>query len=216
MLRLIAVLGVLLASLHAQGQMVEVQDEAAPKTESPGAQKAGQYFQERKKAAPVASDEAFPRYLAVRIGTFFTSDGYLWGEGADQSNLGKLNVGVDYRLGEWVNAADLVLRIDYTNYELEEGPARKLSVGAAIMFPDANSRFPLYFGAGIGPGFFLKQLKDESVVVLDYSLFAGVRFLNVFDKVGFLVETGLKNHLNLFSDGQFNGIFVNVGSVFAF
>lgn len=215
MLRLIAVLGVFIASLNAQAQMVEVQDDA-PKSESTGSQKAGQYFQERKKAAPVASDEAFPRYLAVRIGSFFNSEGYLWGEDEDQSNIGRLNFGVDYRLGEWVNAADLVLRIDYTDYALGEGPARKLSVGAAVMFPDANSRFPLYFGAGLGPGFFMKQLKNESFLVLDYSLFGGVRFLNVFERVGFLVETGIKNHLNLFSDGQYNGIFWNVGSVFAF
>jgi hypothetical protein len=47
-------------------------------------------------------------------------------------------------------------------------------------------------------------------------LVAGARFLNVIDTMGFMIETGLKNHIHLLSDGQFNGVFVNVGTVFTF
>lgn len=217
-----------LMSLPVWAQMVEVPDDpaTAPAPPASGKEKAGSYFRERKATKPspppatarsAASDDsgATPRYLALHVGTFFTSDGYKWGNG-DQANIGKLNAGVDYRLGEWVNSADLALRVDFTSYGLDEGSARKLSIGGIVTFPDSNSRFPLYFGAGLGAGFFVKQIHNESALALDYSLLAGVRFLNVIDQVGFLVETGIKNHLHLFSDGQFNGIYINVGTVFAF
>jgi hypothetical protein len=62
----------------------------------------------------------------------------------------------------------------------------------------------------------IKQIADESILALDYSLVAGARFLNVIDTMGFMIETGLKNHIHLLSDGQFNGVFVNVGTVFTF
>ncbi len=215
------VLCLLLASSQAFAQMVEVQDNN--ETPATGQAKAREYFEKRpanKPAAatyrrPASEGGATPRYLALHVGSFFDSQAYKWGH-YNQDDKAKLNVGVTYRIGEWVNSMDLALRIDYTTYEFHEGAARKLSFNFLVTFPDANSRFPLYFGAGLGPGFFIKQIDEESVLALDYSLVAGARFLDVFENVGFMVETGLKNHLLLLSDGQFNGVFFNVGTVFAF
>lgn len=219
--------GLLFASLPALAQMVEVQDapaQDAPAAKSPatGKKKAGTYFQTRKNAksnessrAPAADTGAAPHYLALHAGGFFSDQGYNWGHGK-QEDIGKFNIGVTYRMGEWVNSMDFALRFEYTSYSLDEGDARKISVVPVLMFPDASSKFPLYFGAGIGPGFFIKQLNKESAIAADYQLFAGARFLNVIDQVGFMVETGLKNHLQLFSDGQYNGVYVNVGAVFNF
>lgn len=206
--------------------MVEVPEQNA----QPPKEKAGEYFkarQEEKKEAPRAtSSDAAPRYLALHIGTFFSDQGYAWGY-EDQDDIGKLDFGVDYRMGEWVNSMDWHMRINYTSYSLKEGStgiegdARKLSLGAILTFPDVNSKFPLYFGAGLGAGFFIKQVEDdkdngESPLALDYSVLAGARFFNVVGSTGFMVETGLKNHLLLSSDGQFNGVYVNAGCVFAF
>jgi len=214
-----ALLILLLSSVPALAQMVEVQDNNEPAV---GRQKAQEYFKGRQApvAAPgtrrLATDGVgAPRYLAIHVGSYFTSQAYKWGKG-DQDDKAKLNAGVTYRLGEWVNSMDLALRIDYTNFQLDEGSARKLGVGVIITFPDANSRFPLYFGGGLGAGFMIKQINKESALALDYSLIAGARFLDVIENVGFMVETGLKNHIHLLSDGQFNGVFINVGTVFAF
>lgn len=215
-------IALLMLSVQAYGQAVEVQDEPVrpePTKPATGKEAAGEYFKARKadtNARRVANDGgATPRYLAVHVGSFFTSQAYKWGEG-DQDDPGKLNFGVTYRLGEWVNSMDFAFRFDYTNYEFDEGNARKLSFGGILTFPDANSRFPLYFGGGIGAGFFIKNIRKESALALDYQLIAGARFLDVFENVGFMVETGMKNHVHLLSDGQFNGVFINVGSVFAF
>ena len=219
MIRSLFVAGcVLFSSFAAFGQAVEVTDEApAPVT---GREKAESYFQDRKVSRVLpprrtASEGSLPRFLALHFGTFFSDEAYNWGRNG-QSHMGRLNAGLDYRLGEWVNAADLALRVDFTSYNLEEGAARKLSVNGIITFPDANSHFPLYFGIGLGPGFFIKQIQNESALALDYSLFGGVRLQEVIDQMGFLVEVGLKDHLHLFSDGQYNGIYINVGTVFAF
>lgn len=211
------ILGIFLsfAVAPALAQTVEVKDEA-PAT---GRERAAGYFKarqpERTREPVLGPPEAKPRYLAVHAGTFFTDQSYKWGKG-NQTDLGKLNIGVDYRLGEWINTADFALRVDFTGFELDEGQARKISVDALVSFPDANSRFPLYFGVAVGPGFFLKQIHNESVLSLDYSLLAGARMFDVVEHVGFMVEVGLKDHLLLFSDGQFNGLYFNVGTVFAF
>ena len=208
-------------TLPVAAQQVEIKDDPAPSRPATGQEKAREYMGDRKRSesyrtsSDVASPEGAPRFMAIHIGSFFSDQAYKWGNNS-QDNIGKLNAGVDYRLGEWVNSMDLAMRIDYASFGLDEGDARKLSIGAIVTFPDANSRFPLYFGGGLGAGFFIKQIPDESPLALDYSIFGGVRFLDVFERVGLMVESGLKNHLHLLSDGQFNGAYVNVGTVFAF
>lgn len=206
-------------------QMVEVND-AANTTPATGKAKAGKYFQPRKAQreatparAPAQDAGGAPRYLALHIGTFVSDSAYKWGLG-NQEDIGELNAGLTYRLGEWVNSMDFALRVEYTSYSLPgNGPddsAGKISVLPVITFPDANSRFPLYFGAGLGAGFFVKNIRKESALALDYQLFGGARFLNVIETLGFMAEIGLKNHLHILSDGQFNGVFINVGTVFTF
>jgi hypothetical protein len=221
-MRLIVAWLLVVLCVPAFAQSVEVDDsnEANPPVQAQpetGKDKAKQYFQSRKgnKDAGTASGDpgATPHFLALHIGTFFTDQSYKWGDG-DQKNTGKLNGGVTYRLGEWVNSMDVSIRIEYTNYSFDNGTAKQLSFGPLLTFPDANSHFPLYFGGGVGAGLFIEQLHDKTPISLDWQVVAGVRFLNVFDQIGFMVETGLKNHI-LF-EGQFNGVFINVGSVFAF
>lgn len=221
---LISFAPVLTVPIRALAQAVEVRDGSEAPTEispapSTGKEKAKQYFQTRKSTGasrgPAQEGGATPRYLAIHIGKMFADQAYNWGDN-DQKNIGGLNMGVTYRLGEWINSMDFAMRIEYTNYSLVESPARKLSFSPILTFPDANSRFPLYFGAGVGAGLFVKQLHSESVLALDYQLIAGARFLNVFDNLGFMIETGIKNHMLILSEGQYNGVFINVGTVFAF
>ncbi|MCB0369349.1 MAG: hypothetical protein KDD45_07815, partial [Bdellovibrionales bacterium] len=92
----------------------------------------------------------------------------------------------------------------------------KMSILPVLIFPEASSKFPLYFGVGAGLGVFFKQVQDESNVSFDYQLFMGARFFNVYGSTGFFIETGLKNHLHITSDGQFNGSYLAAGAVFTF
>lgn len=196
-----------------QGDEVKgVQDEPAT-----GRDEATKYFKNGRRPAEVSvSSGARDHYLALHLGGFVNSEGYVWGVTDKAEDIGKLNIGLTYRMGEWVNSADSLLKVDFISYEVDDSKPLKMSVLLAAAFPDANSMFPLYFGAGIGPGIFFKQARTESPLSLDYSLFGGARWFDAWESVGFFFEAGLKNHFHLLSDGQFNGVFFALGALFTF
>lgn len=155
-------------------------------------------------------------YLAVHIGAMVSDTSYRWGQRAEAGNTGSWNFGVTYRIGEWINSMDLNARVDVQRFHLPEGSATKLSFLPVITFPDASSKFPLFFGVGAGLGIFATQIPDESALSFDYQLIAGARFFDVWPNTGLFVEAGMKNSAFILSDGQINGLFVSGGAVFAF
>lgn len=178
-----------------------------------GRDAAAKYFQKR---APSEWTGSTDHYLALHFGKFMSSQSWEWGQNGRQDNVGSGSVGVTYRLHEWNNSADFGVRIDFNEYDVAGEKPLKMSLMPVLAFPDASSRFPLYFGAGAGLGVFFKQHKDESPLSFDYQLFMGARFFNVVGNTGFFIETGMKNHLLLSSSGQFNGVFLTGGAVFTF
>ncbi len=230
MAKILLVYGVLfsliVSPISGFAQAVEVTDETAVdgtrKESAPqvGEGAARKYFRNRTDKTNRTTTVRTPansgeRYLALHLGTFISEDIYKWGNGR-KDQPGQLNGGVTYKLGEWTNSMDYVFKADITSYGLDEGQAVKLSLVPAITFPDVNSAFPLYFGAGAGLGIFIKQISEESSLSFDYTVFAGARFFEVFEGVGFLFEVGLKNHILLLSDGQFNGVYIAGGALFQF
>lgn len=181
-----------------------------------GRDAAAKYFKRTPSQNELSLGGSSDRYLALHFGRFTSSQSYDWGKLGPQEDVGKNNFGVTYRIGEWQNSMDLKLRIDYQEFEIGGEDASKISFMPMITFPDANSRFPLYFGAGLGLGIFLKQVERKSALSFDNQLVAGARFFNVFENTGFFIEAGLKNHLLILSSGQFNGTFLAGGMVFTF
>jgi hypothetical protein len=182
-----------------------------------GEKAASKYFKPKaseERSSSSSSDRE--HYLALHLGTFVDSDSYMWGARDRVEDNGKLNMGLTYRMGQWTDTMDLLFRADFISYDLPEGKPLKMSIMPIILFPDSESQFPLYFGAGVGPGIFFKQVASESNITLDYQLIAGARMFDLIENTGFFIETGLKNHLNLLSDGQFNGVFVAAGALFTF
>lgn len=172
----------------------------------------------KKDTSAVASaSESEPslHYLAIHVGSFVTDNAYNWGHDS-QTNIGRFNAGLTYRVSEWSNSIDVNVRVDYLTYQLDLGRASQLVFLPLITFPDVTSKFPLYFGVGAGAGVFFNQIQNQSSLSLDYQLIAGVRFFNLWQNVGAFVESGLKNHVHLTSTGQFNGTFLSVGSNFTF
>lgn len=216
---------------------IEVYDDesgsrTAPKT---GRDAAADYFIKRKQAQskrPIEGEESRrfvksephvrrsvasgdDRFLYLSAGVFFDNESYAWGD-EDQEDVANLTAGVTYRIGEWVRSMDMSFRADLTSYDLDEGDALKISMMPVITFPDARSGFPLYFGAGGGLGVFFRQIDDESNLSFDYTILAGVRIMEVIEGMGVLAEVGVKNHILLLSDGQFNGAYFSIGSAFEF
>ena len=154
--------------------------------------------------------------MSVYIGSFVNDHAYKWGGNDSLKNVGNINLGISYRFGEWTNVADINGAVEYSTYSIRGKNVQKLSFIPKLVLPDISSHFPLYFGVGGGLGIFTKQIHDESALSFDYTVFAGLRFLNIFPNTGFFAETGLKSHLLLLSDGQFNGWFISLGAIFAF
>lgn len=210
---------------------VEIKDQADPRDEdaedtpaasekpATGREKARTLFR-RKTASEDGGDSgggsSGDRYLGLHLGSFMSSEGFKWGDRSRNDGLGNMTAGVTYRMGEWIGSMDLMVRADFQTYSVDGQSPLKMSLLPMVMFPDVASGFPLYFGAGIGPGIFFRQLSGESAVTLDYQLVAGARVLEVLNSTGFTLETGLKNHVHLLSDGQFNGFFVALGVNFVF
>ena len=111
---------------------------------------------------------------------------------------------------------DLSIRADFNEYATSGEKPMKMSLMPLITFPESAAKFPLYFGIGAGFGVFFRQIQGESAVTFDYQLVAGARFFDIYENTGFFIETGLKNHLQLMSNGQYNGTFLSAGAVFTF
>lgn len=184
-----------------------------------GREAAARYFQKSEEADMEVTrmpSGATDHYLTIHYGRLMSSQSYSWSADGQQDDISSNSFGVTYRVGEWANSMDLHLRMEYSDYELSGETPSKLSFMPLITFPDAGSRFPLYFGAGVGLGIFMKQISSKSALSLDYTVVAGARFFNVFENTGFFIEAGLKNHLLVLSSGQLNGTFLAGGLVFTF
>lgn len=199
----------------------------APKV---GKKAAAKYFQAQNKGGGSGEDAALKgrkpaaietlnssdHYLTVSLGKMTSSDAYNWGLITKESDIGGMVFDITYRLTADESLYDQGVRISYAEFTPAGQRAQKLSFMYAMLLPDAGSQFPLYFGLAAGPGVFMKQLSDESALTLDYQLLLGLRLFNIFNKSGFSLEGGLRNHLQLTSDGQFNSVYVTAGAVFTF
>lgn len=182
----------------------------APKV---GREAAGKYFEKDRKPAAITPED---HYLALHFGKFMESSAWEWGQKDRQEKSGNYFFGVTYKLYSYNDNMDLNIRVEGIEYDVVGEKPFKLSFMPFLTFPEATSRFPLYFGAGLGGGVFFRQVKDESYLTLDYQLVMGVRFFDVYENTGFFIETGLKNHLQVLNSGQFNAVFLAGGAVFTF
>ncbi len=182
------------------------------------------YGEEKPDTGKAAADKYFKpkakltrtdHYMAVQLGFFSEGTAYKWGLEDKVESVGKWTGGVTYRFDEW-GGMDTLFRVELGAFELEGEKMNKLSFMPVLAFPEASSEFPLYFGIGGGLGVFFKQINNESSLSIDYQVLVGARFFNILDSIGFLVEAGLKNHLHILSDGQFNGVFFSAGTLFVF
>ena len=216
-----AIFTVIFGSLFAFGSasaQILIEDPERPRrTAEVGEKAARKYFQAReggKKAARRAVDA--DRFMALYFGGFVSDKQHRWGRQEREEDVGEVIFGVDYRVGEWVSSMDMMLRAELLSYELDDENPLLLNLMPIVTFPDFKGGFPLYFGAGAGVGVFFRQLENESDLSLNYNVLAGVRFPELFEKGGLMLETGLLGHVHVLSSGQFSGVYLKVGSVFAF
>jgi hypothetical protein len=206
------------AGTSAFGEKILVEDnalaapssESVPKGTAVGRAAAQKYFVKDVQTGSYINS----RLLSLHIGGYLHSKAYQWGETSSSEKVGVQTTGVTYKVGEWTQMMDLNLRVDYFQYEVAHERPIKISFLPLLTFPDSATGFPLYFGLGAGPGIFLSQMEKESVLSLDYQLIFGVRWNDIWRSSGFFIESGIKDHLHVLSDGQFTSQFLTAGAVF--
>ena len=153
--------------------------------------------------------------LQLHWGQYVSSEAYSWGDQSPVDQAGAATYGITYLLNEW-HGLDFNVRADFSEYAVQSSRAQKLSLLPLLTFPRVETRFPLYFGAGLGGGVFLSQLTNKSVLALDYQLVLGARFLELYGSLGTFVEVAMKNSFFVLSTGQFIGSSLATGLMFNF
>lgn len=178
-----------------------------------GRKAAEKYFEEDKKM--IEKNSSTENVLMLHLGKFVNSQAYDWGPLAQTNDAGQALYGVTYLFDDW-HGLDLNIRIDFQEFSLSNNRAVKLALLPLWTFPKAETKFPLYFGLGAGAGIFMQQLTNKSNLSFDYQLVMGARFLDLSPGVGAFVEYGLKNHLHVLTNGQYNGTSFAAGVAFTF
>ncbi len=155
-------------------------------------------------------------YIGLQVGRFLNSESYEWALTEKIDQVAQTNFTIEYLISQEYANFDIGMRIEHTSYRVLEYSPAKVSVLASWTFPEVETRFPLYFGAALGPGFFVRQLPNESNLTLDYEIYMGLRFLEIQSAFGLSLEGGLKNHLHVLTNGQLNGNYMALGSTFLF
>lgn len=93
-------------------------------------------------------------------------------------------LGLSYRVAGWKQRADISLRVEGESSQEDE---RRMTLLSSITFPDVESRFPLYFGTGLGLGRDLSSQKNFT----ETRIFVGGRISHLLKgTTGFFLELG--------------------------
>lgn len=168
----------------------------------------------RETGEPITKSHG-ENFLMLLAGPYVNSASYAWKGSDKRTGIARNSYGVTYLFDQWHNI-DTNIRIDFTDFQIDDDRLLKMSLMPLWTFPMVETKFPLYFGIGAGLGVFFKQVEQESNISLDYQLVTGLRFPDLLENAGFVVEFGMKNHVHVLSDGQLNATALSIGVVFSF
>ena len=157
---------------------------------------------------PASSGTSYGQLFSVSAGTLIQGKSYQWA-GED---LGGWNMQIAYRRNAGYYLAQ-AFHLEFQKFTEAQQEFSKISLLLNFVFPRSVT-FPVYLGVGAGPGFFLKQLVNESSLTLDYKGYVGLRLNQEHSQ--FILESGIKNHVHMLSDGQFIGWFISSGVAYKF
>lgn len=178
---------------------------------SEGKEAAMKYFtksSKRQLASRSVVDPGNSNLLAMAVGSLVDSKSYQWTD----NQLSGWNAEIFYH-----NASEGYFgkgyHLELQKFASEDEEFSKVSFLLSFTFPRRLS-FPVYLGVAGGPGYFTKQLRGESAFSFDYKAYLGFRLNEIHSQ--YFVQAGIKNHVHVLSDGQFNGWFVSSGVAYRF
>lgn len=103
--------------------------------------------------------------------------------------------------------------LEYQKYITDRADLGKVSFLMSFTFP-RRVDFPVFLGVAAGPGYFTKQIKNESEFTIDYKGYVGLRFTQ--QNAQYYLQSGIKNHVHMLSDGQFISWYLSSGVAYKF
>ena len=184
------------------------------KASETGRDAAMKYFRGKKSSrsrtrGPQSAEVPGRQLLGVAVGNLLSSKNYHWMENDD---VGGWNLELAYTRSDqgWFARR---YSLELQQFSANEARLSKLSFLFTFLFP-RRLEFPVYIGFAAGPGYFIKQRRNESEFSIDYKAFLGLR-LNDPNSQYFL-QSGVKNHVHVLSDGQFIGWYISSGVAYKF
>jgi hypothetical protein len=148
------------------------------------------------------------RLLAVAVGSLINSRSYNWTE---ESAPG-WNVELFYQsASEGYFAKGFHLELQ--KFAIDQQELSKVAFLYSFTFPRRLS-FPVYIGVAAGPSYFIRQSQNESHFAFDYKAYLGLRLHQKHSQ--YFIQSGVKNHVHVLSDGQFVGWFISSGVAYTF
>lgn len=206
MSKLAPLLLILVLSLGGVQQVLakETGKTAAMKYFTKGAKK--QMATRAPASAPVASGQT--RMLGISVGSLLNSRSYHWSE----ESFRGYNVEASY-FSQGTGIFGRGLSLEMQKFAADDEELTKMAFLFNFTFP-RRITFPVYLGAAFGPGYFFKQLEDESEFTIDYKAYLGLRLNQVNSQ--YFLQSGVKNHVHVLSDGQFIGWYISSGVAYKF
>jgi len=179
---------------------------------STGKSAAMKYFTKNSKRQSATQAPSVPsgsgNLLGVAVGSLVSSKSYQW-MGDDFTGW---NIEAFYQRAT-SGYFGQGFHLEFQKFTSEEQDLSKISFLFSFTFPRRIS-FPVYLGVAGGPGFFLKQQEGESDFSFDYKAYLGLRLTEKNSQ--YFLQSGVKNHVSVLSDGQFVGWFVSSGVAYKF
>ena len=169
------------------------------------------FFSKRKEKLSAYADYTHIFYLSVG-GAFFR-------ESTEKKYSFLSNSLLSYRqkLKEIFSAGDISLQLSLGSAFLEQQRATYIEISSQISIPAQRITFPMYFGGGLGMGMYpYYVLRSKPSLFLSSEIFAGIQFFDVYENLGFYMETSFRYSLPLKELNVYLETLVKAGIIFRF
>lgn len=194
---------ILVCSPIAKGYGADTGKEAVMKYFAPG--RSGQSMIVNREPASLPGND---NLIALSVSGLFNSKSYGWTE----ESLKGWGVEASYQ-SPMASFFTRGFHLEYQKYITDRAELGKVSLLMSFTFP-RRLDFPVFLAIAAGPGYFTKQKANESEFTIDYKGYAGLRFTQ--QNTQYFLQSGVKNHVHMLSDGQFISWYFSSGVAYKF
>ena len=169
------------------------------------------YFSGRKK---IPSSSSY-RNMVLYVGSSLYSDSTA--KNFKSIPFSSVIAGFRQPIREVPQVGDFSLKTEIQNFRLKTDRVTQINITPLFSLPEAQSKFPVYVGLGIGFGFYpYFILAGKPALSLNGQLFAGLRLINLYKNLGLNGEVVLNMHVPFKERELYMETIANLGLLFSF